>query len=239
MLMLLFSSMLAAGTCAAAQHGGSGAGRQEVATDRICAAVREFIRTKAPWEPKQMHIRPIRFRQKVTVPEGTLQLAVAAPKHTDWLGSMLFAVRILVDGRIVKKVSVPVAIEVHGPVVVAAKPIGRNQPIAPDDIRVVEMNLARAPADAVGDPLQVIGHKAKRAIAVNAVMRGGQVESPPVVRRGDVVKILAESSALMVVAQGMAKQDGAAGERIQVMNMSSRKLISAQVMDAHTVRVQF
>jgi flagellar basal body P-ring formation protein FlgA len=212
---------------------------QSVSADRICTAVREFIQAKAPWEPEQLHIRPIRYRHTLIVPEGALRLTVTAPKHTDWLGSMLFGVQISVDDLAVRKISVPVALEVLSPVIMAAKPLGRNQPIAPDDIRIVEMNLARAPANAVTDPHLVVGHKTNRAIAANAILRSDQVKLPPTVRKGDLVKIIAESPALKVTIQGVARQDGGLGERIRVMNQSSQRTISARIMDARTVRVEF
>jgi flagellar basal body P-ring formation protein FlgA len=212
---------------------------QSVSADRVCTAVRNFIQANAPWRPEQLHIRPIRYRHPLVVPKGALMITVTAPKHTDWIGSMLFGVQVSVDGRTIRKISVPVALEVRSPVIVAAKPLGRNQPIAPDDIRVVEMNLARAPVNAVTDPQRVIGHKANRAIAVNAIVRGDQVELPPTVRKGDLVKIVAESAALKVTTQGVAKQDGGEGERIRVLNQNSQKTILARIMDAQTVHVDF
>jgi flagella basal body P-ring formation protein FlgA len=57
--------------------------------------------------------------------------------------------------------------------------------------------------------------------------------------RGDVVRMVAESDVLRVAAKGMAKENGAVGERIRVMNLRSRKIIYAQVMDEQTVQVEF
>jgi flagella basal body P-ring formation protein FlgA len=37
----------------------------------------------------------------------------------------------------------------------------------------------------------------------------------------------------------MAKQDGAKGERIKVVNLRSKKVIYAQVVDGQTVSVEF
>ena len=62
---------------------------------------------------------------------------------------------------------------------------------------------------------------------------------PPVIRKGDVIQIVAETAALKLTTQGVAKEDGGIGERIRIVNTNSSKVIYARIMDAHTVSVQF
>jgi flagella basal body P-ring formation protein FlgA len=42
-----------------------------------------------------------------------------------------------------------------------------------------------------------------------------------------------------VAAKGMARESGAVGDRIRVMNLRSRKIIYAQVLNEMTVQVEF
>jgi len=207
--------------------------------DRVSSAVVEFIKRHAPWDSDQMKIRPIRYQQSHQLPPGKISLSVTAPKHTDWLGAIPFKVKIKVDGRTVKQTSVPAYIEVWQDVVLTAKPLGKNQPITAGDIQVKKMNLARVPSKAIFKPEQAIGKKSSRSVSVNTILRSDHVHEPLMVRKGDIVQVLAESKALRITTQAVAKQNGVFGDHIEVMNIRSKKNFFAQVVDPQTVKVDF
>jgi flagella basal body P-ring formation protein FlgA len=76
-------------------------------------------------------------------------------------------------------------------------------------------------------------------IAAQTVVTGPMIETPPLVRRGDSVTIVAEAGAMRVTAAGEARQKGGRGDRIAVVNLDSRRTIYAQVIDGRTVAVNF
>lgn len=207
--------------------------------ERMRTAVKDYIETHAPWAASQMKIRPIPYRQALILPCGHMTLQVTPPLHTDWLGAIPFKVTIRVNGRTARRTSVPTYIEVWQNVVLAAKPLGRHQPIMASDVRIEKMNLAGVPANAISRMDQVLGRRANRSIAANSVLRLDEVELPPVVRRGDVVQVLAESAYLKITTRGIAQENGGIGQYIRVMNSTSRKSIHAKVIDSHTVKVDF
>jgi flagellar basal body P-ring formation protein FlgA len=210
-----------------------------VAPAAVNAAVKAYIEHHAPWQPDQLKITRLTYDQTASVPAGRLGFQVTAPKHTDWLGPIPFRVQILVDGQVIERVIVPATIEVWSDVVLAVKPLGKFQPIEADDILVQKMNLACVPANVIVRADQVLGLRARHNIAANSVLRSDQVESPPVVLHGEVVQMIAESAVLRVAAKGLAKENGAVGDRIRVMNLRSKKIVYAQVVDHQTVRVEF
>ena len=210
-----------------------------IAPESINAAVKAFVTRRAPWKPDQLKVVKLTFDQELTVPPGKVGFQVIEPRHTDWLGPIPFSVQVMVDGRTVKKVTAPATIEVWSDVAIAVKPLGRYQPIEADDIVLKKMNLARMPSNAIVCADQVLGRRANRNIAANSVLRSDQVEMPPIVKRGDVVQVVAESAILRVSAKGQAKENGAKGDRIQVMNLRSKKIIYALVVDEQTVAVEF
>jgi flagella basal body P-ring formation protein FlgA len=65
------------------------------------------------------------------------------------------------------------------------------------------------------------------------------IERPPLIKKGDRVTIVAESSTLLVTASGIAQDQGSAGDQILVRNHMSDKDIIASVVDASTVKVEF
>lgn len=214
-------------------------GYKDLTAKRVTDAVKVFILHNAPWDRDQIKIRYVKYNQSYRLPPGKLDLRVSAPKHTDWIGAIPFRVDVYVNGRRVQKMSVPAHIEVWSDVIVAAKPLARRQPIDHDDIKIQRMNLARTPKNVILRKDQVIGNRTTSAIAMNAILCTDDIEMPPVVRRGDVIQLVAESPSLRVTTKGVAKDKGAVGERIRVLNLRSKKIIYAQIVDQSTARVSF
>lgn len=210
-----------------------------VTAERIVEAVRSHIETHAPWSAEQMTLRPIRYHQDHRVPPGRVTFQVNAPKHVNWLGAVPFRVNILVDGQVAQRVSVPTYIEVWQEVVLAAKPLGRNQPITAADVKTERMNLARVPSSAVFDPQDVLGQRTSRPLAANSVLRSDHIHQPPVIRRGDVVQVVVESERLRITTQAVAQENGGVGETIRLLNARSRKDIHARVVDGQTVEIAY
>jgi flagella basal body P-ring formation protein FlgA len=65
------------------------------------------------------------------------------------------------------------------------------------------------------------------------------VEAPPLVRRGDLVTILALAGRISVSVPGEMRDSGVKGEVVRVKNLMSRREILARVVDKNTVRVVF
>ena len=70
-------------------------------------------------------------------------------------------------------------------------------------------------------------------------MRSDHIELPPLVKSGDIVKIVIESDGFKITTLGKAKQKGRRGEMIKVINVDSRKAIYARVLDSTCVKVDY
>ena len=96
------------------------------------------------------------------------------------------------------------------------------------------------PSNIVTDYDAILGKRTKRAINANTVLRSNLIEFPPIVKRGDVVTVIAESGGLRITALGLVKgREGRRGERIKVENLDSKRTLYAQVVDSKTVKVDF
>ncbi|MEE9611432.1 MAG: flagellar basal body P-ring formation chaperone FlgA, partial [Desulfatiglandales bacterium] len=65
------------------------------------------------------------------------------------------------------------------------------------------------------------------------------LERPPIVKRGDMVTILAESGVLRVTVPGRVLEKGYLGELVRVQNAMSKRQIHARVINNSTVVVDF
>ncbi len=186
-----------------------------------------------------MRIKEIQVPKSLILPKGRITYKVAAPRSRQLMGRCPISVDFSVDGRVQKKVWTNAMIEVLGQVVVTRKPLGRYKPITADDIEVRTLDLANLPANVLSDPAAAIGKRTKRAIGSRMPLRADHIELPPLVKRGDLVVIIAESESMKITTRGQVKKKGRLGELIPVVNLDSKKILHARVIDANTVKVDF
>ncbi len=211
----------------------------EVSQAQIKRLVSEHISKKLLSGNSNASIKRIQVSESLRLPGGRITYEVTAPRNRQMVGQIPFAVRFDVNGKLYKRVWATVTIEVLAEVVITKKPLGRHKPITEDDIMVLKMDLAKVPSDVITDPEAVLGKRTKRAIGSNTVLRANLVEFPPLVKRGDVVVIVAETQGIKVTALGQVKKKGARGDRIPVINLESKKVLYARVINSNTVKIDF
>lgn len=211
----------------------------EVGPEKIKGLVSDYISKNLLSANSNASIKSIQVSDSLRLPGGRITFRVTAPPNRDMVGQVPFAVNFDVNGKLYKRVWATATIEVLAEVVITKKPLGRHKPITEDDITVVRMDLAKVPSDVITDPEAVLGKRTSRAIGSKTVLRTSLVEFPPLVRRGDVVVIVAETRGLKVTALGQVKKKGALGDLIPVMNFESKKVLHARVLDSNTVKIDF
>ena len=108
---------------------------------------------------------------------------------------------------------------------VASHSITARSVIGPTDVRLAKP----AVPGALDDPTLAIGKEARVTLYAGRPIRAGDLQAPAVVERNDLVRLSYSHGPLWIVTEARALDRGAAGERIQVMNLDSRAVISGVV----------
>lgn len=116
---------------------------------------------------------------------------------------------------------------------VAARAIVSNTIVGEADIRFARADIEGA----LSDPADVIGREAKVTIYAGRPIRAGDFRAPALIERNDIVRLRYRSGGLVIEADGRALDRGAAGERISVMNLTSRATLSGVVRRTGHVEV--
>ena len=211
----------------------------EIDQTKIKALVNDYLIKNIALDTGQVRIKEIRVAENVRLPGGRISYKVTAPPTSRLMGKIPLAVNFDVNGKFYKRIWVSAIVEILGDVVVTRRPLGRYKPITEDDIVVRKMDLSKLPANVIHDPDLVLGKRTKRAVGAQTVLRPNLVEFPPLVKRGDMVVIIAESQGLKITTIGQVKKKGRRGERIPVVNLDSQKIIYARVLDSKTVKIEF
>lgn len=211
----------------------------EITRKMIEHIVVDFLNAKIPWEKNRVKIKLVQGGSGLSFPNRAYSYKVIPPNKTGYLGTFPLSIVFDVYGMPSKKVWVTVKIEVETDAIIVQKPLDRNQTIEKDDVMIVSMDMAELPSNAISSLEDAVGKKTLRAINPKEILRSDIVEQPPLVRRNDVVSIVAESGSLRITAMGEVKESGCGGARVKVVNLGSGKEVIARVMDSRTVRVDF
>ena len=118
-----------------------------------------------------------------------------------------------------------------------------DEPVAARNIRIGTILSASdvvAPQseDGLRDAASFIGLEAARPIYKGEALSRDSLRAPTAVARNAVVTMEFEKGALIISTEGRALEPGAVGDRVRVMNLGSRRIVSAYVTALNTVRTR-
>lgn len=117
--------------------------------------------------------------------------------------------------------------------IVAARVIAGRTIVTEADLRFSET----VHVGALTDPLDAVGLEARVTIYPGRPIRAGDLGAPAVVERNDIVRLNYSHGPLIIETDGRALSRGAIGERVRVMNLSSRATVSGTIVGAGRVEV--
>ncbi len=170
------------------------------------------------------------------VPTGELEVEVI-PSNPNVLGSRRFTLIYKVDGKIVKNLSIRGRIQAMGNVAVLTRNIKRNEILTPDMVKMETRDIARLNSPCM-DLREVLGKKMARRGRAGKILSIDNVDFPPIVQKGQLVKILVSHKGLSLTATGIASMNGKQDQVIRVKNTRSQKIIFCRVAAPGLVEVQ-
>lgn len=114
--------------------------------------------------------------------------------------------------------------------IVAARNIRAGSVIsAADIITPDDRNALRLAVD-------IIGMEARRAFYKGQPINQGELRTPTLIKRNSIVQMQFARGAMTISAEGRALENGGLGDRIRVMNLGSKRIVTVVVTGADSVR---
>lgn len=132
---------------------------------------------------------------------------------------------------------VPVTVRIFKQVVVATRTLPRGVVLTENDLKLARYDLAELNRGYFEDPSRFLGFKLKRRLSAGEPLTRVMVEKVRTISRGQQVVILASSGGMEVRTSGKALAHGAVGERIRVLNISSKQKLEGIVTEDGEIRV--
>ncbi len=225
--------LVAGGISVAAPAGTDGAEYESLAN--ITRIAKDFISARLEGPANTFEVRTGRLDARLRLSQCHQPLEAFLPPGSRTAGNTSIGVRC--HGRKPWTVYVPVQIRRFATAVVAARPIPRGQMITRSDLLRQRIDVTSLPATYASEPAQLINMVAKRSIPAGHTIALNAVTRPLLVRRGESVVIISGNDHFEVKMKGIALGNGTAGERIRVKNMSSKRIIYAEVREPGVVYV--
>jgi flagella basal body P-ring formation protein FlgA len=169
------------------------------------------------------------------LPQGEIRFQVFQKDKRRFAGFVRLVAVCSVDGVVKGQVRLSGWVDIFESVVCTVRNLKKGDIIEKDDLYVARRNIARI----VTDMSKALGFMAKHNIKEDACLKEWMLEQCPVVTRGDMVTIVAESDDLRVTVPGRVLEKGYLGELVKTQNVMSRKKIYARVVNSSTVMVDF
>jgi len=93
-------------------------------------------------------------------------------------------------------------------------------------------------ADAEPDASVFVGKELRRYLPAGSVLRSSDLRPPTLVTRNRPVRLEYVKGPLLITAEGRALSSGAEGDAVQVINLTSRSVLTGIVIGADRVEVR-
>ena len=178
--------------------------------------------------------------QQLAKVAGAMSLPVCSGGSEPWTGRQKFTLSFATaNGTVQMPVYADVA-EAAMPVVVAIRPVARGNVITGADleVRMIEPTARTAGQRATFDSVEaIIGMEARKLLQADEVVLADQVQSPVLVKRGELITVGSQSGGIRVRTSARAAQDGAKGDLIAVESLESKQKYDARVVGLREVAV--
>lgn len=207
-----------------------------IESKRMLEFIDDYLKSqKDSLPPAEIRFIPQSQPLPFTLPTGELSCDVI-PSNPGILSSSRFSLIFRVNGKVEKNMSIRGKIEAQASIIATAIPIRKGTILAPRHLKEAEMDISelKEPGFLVEE---FLGKKLKRSLRAGSPLNVSMVESLPVIHKGERVKIVIQSGALLLTATGLAHSDGKINEPIRVQNLQSSKVLFGRVAAPGIVEV--
>lgn len=204
--------------------------------DSIREAARQFIAEHTKTVYKQpAEIRVGKLDSRLRLSQCNLPLEVYLPAGSRDLGRLTVGVRC--SDQKPWSLHVPVTVTIYQNVIVTAKSLPRGKILTMNDLKTAKHDKSKLPAGYVDEPTDGVGFELKRQLSIGVPLTTAMIRKPRIIKRGQHVSIIATAGGVEVRMAGKALAHGAAGDRIRVLNLKSKKKVEGTVTSSGDIRV--
>ncbi len=165
------------------------------------------------------------------------KILVEGLKADDLTNKFSCQVEIFADGKAFARTNVSGKFYVLGDIYVPAHPIDKGEVIVPDMLKIISVRMNRVKPMFVTEKIKLINKEAKRHLKEGKMISDRDIGPKILIKKNDLITLVYKTDNMQITVRGQARQDGAKGDKIEVENTKSKKILIGIVEDADTVNI--
>lgn len=174
----------------------------------------------------------------ISVPDESWQVELVRLPSQGLSPRMVLPVRISC-GKVETSAQLVVSCKLLREVYVPRRQINRGEPLVASDFEVQTRDILDTPAPIVPATELLSDYELNGSLAPGLPLLWRDIEAKPLVRKGQVVEMVASEGFMRISIKAQALENGRMGDFISVRNLTTRKDIQARILDEQTVQVLF
>jgi len=193
-----------------------------------------FEQVQANYDDAQIVMEPLDNRLRLKACNKPLE-AFTTNNRKIGLGKQTIGVKC--SAPVAWSLYVPVKVKVFRPVVIASRPLAAHHIITKSDIKVVSLDIGSFHQGYIKNSKQIIGQQLKYALSMGTVINPNSVKRQKIIKRGELISLVATAGKMEVRMTGTALSDGSLGQRVRVKNLSSKRVVEGVVDGPGVIKV--
>jgi len=198
---------------------------------------KDYLTVNTAYRERDWELVKLQTGKLPCLPAGSLTYKIV-PCPSANPSRLTLIIYFFVDGVEAGNVRVIGQINLFEKILIAAQTIEKGQVIRDSDVKMARFNLSRLRQPGLSSPEQAVGQVCRRV----RILPGEPILSRDLskridVKKGDIITIMVDAGTLRVSTIGKAKKDGAIGDRIPVLNLDSKKVVTARLVSPNLARV--
>jgi flagella basal body P-ring formation protein FlgA len=210
---------------------------QSTENSEIRKIIIEYLARSEPYISGQYELVSLTSATPPTLPQGQVEYRFV-PLPSSNPGYLTGTIYFTQNGQDAARLRITAQIDLKMEALVAARDLSRGQILSEEDLSESLVSYSQSKG-ALKETVQAVGQTLRVSLRAGAPVRDRDLVKTSLVKKGDIVSIIAQSGGLKVTALGQARQDGALGQTITVVNQDSKKVISGRVIGPGQVEVIF
>lgn len=218
----------------------AGSYTQSISSEYFAELARQKIEDElnASGETRRHEIWLAQAPSALSLPAGEVICEVELPLGVQYDKRTPVHIRVFVGGRLYRRAICYYQVMVYNKVLVAARDLPIDKPIAPDDVRLEERRMEGRDRRYIKDMAEIQERVPARVIRAGTAVEASMLQNPIAFETGAPVTIKVMYQGIEVRAEGVAMQRGRIGASVRVRNARSGKVLHGMVVDAATVEIK-
>ncbi len=152
-------------------------------------------------------------------------------------GKLPVRISVLMDDNVAARFLATAVVDDWKSIPILNSRMERGMLVNPSDIQMIRTNLADLPPDIATSVSEISGKRLKKTVNYGEPLRRSDIDIPPVIEKGKIIKMRFQSGNFSAVASGVAMQSGQTDDLIEVRNDRSNKVVKGKVISPDEVLI--